>query len=180
MVRGHIEEIEEVALLAEEPIGHKSPMSEEDGGRNTETEYDPENRSFPRQVKVSGKKEEKKNQPALNHAHTSPQDAGCRNEPERRGIRKGGDDRRGKYENDANSADQNFRHSTQRRVATQKVSENLANDNEFYECLNYQKGKRTSPIGRSRSRRANIHYISEYSPCGLNNNVAKEGGELPV
>ena len=180
MVRGHIEEIQEVALLAEEPIGHKSPMSEEDGSRNTETEYDPENRPFPRQVKVSGEKEEKKNQPALHHAHTSAQHAGCGDEPERRGIRKGGNDRRGKYQNDANTADQNFRHSTQRRVATQEVSKNLANHNEFYERLNYQKSKRTTPIGRGRNRWANVYNIENSHPHRLKNGVTKEGGELPV
>ena len=63
VVRGHVKEIQEVALLAEEPIGHQSPMSKGDRSRNSETEYDPENRPFPRQVKVSGGKKEKKNQP---------------------------------------------------------------------------------------------------------------------
>jgi hypothetical protein len=43
VVGGHVKEIEKIALLAKEPIGHKSPMSEEDGSRNPETEYDPEN-----------------------------------------------------------------------------------------------------------------------------------------
>lgn len=180
MVRGHVEEIQEVALLAEEPIGHKSPMSKEDGSRNTETEYDPENRPFPRQVKVSGEKEEKKNQPALHHAHTSAQHAGCGDQPERRGIRKGGNDRRGKYQNDTNTADQNFRHSTQRRVATQEVSKNLANHNEFYEPFNYQESKRTTPIGRGRNRWANVYKVEASHPQRLKNGVTKEGRELPV
>ncbi|MGB8579178.1 MAG: hypothetical protein WCD47_00015 [Candidatus Sulfotelmatobacter sp.] len=155
-------------------------MSEEDGSRNAETEYDPEDRPFPRQVKVSGKKEEKKNQPALHHANASPQDAGRRNEPECRGIRKGGNDRRGKYQNDTNTANQNFRHSTQRRVTTQQVSKNLANHNEFYECFNYQESKRTPPINRSRNRRTNVDYIGEDTSCCLNNCVTEERGKLPV
>ena len=57
---------------------------------------------------------------------------------------------------------------------------NLANHNEFYERLNYQKSKGTTPIGRSRSRWADVYYISEYSPRGLKNGVTEEGGELPV
>jgi hypothetical protein len=100
-------------------------------------------------MKVSGEKEKKKNQTALHHTDTSAQHTSSGDKPERRGIRKSGNDRGGKYQNDTNAAYQNFRHSTQRRIATQEVSKNLANHNKFYERFNYQKGKRTPPISRS-------------------------------
>ncbi|MGB7598923.1 MAG: hypothetical protein WBM24_01355 [Candidatus Sulfotelmatobacter sp.] len=112
-------------------------MGEKNRGRNAEAEDNPENRALPRQMEVSGKEEQKKNKPTLNHAHASAQNAGCRNEPERRRIRKGGNDRGGKYENDTNTADQYFPHPAQGSIATQEVSENLANNNELYERFNY-------------------------------------------
>jgi hypothetical protein len=61
-----------------------------------------------------------------------------------------------------------------------KVSENFADDDEFYENFNDQEKKVGPPIHRTRDRRDNIDCIDERSSRCLENDVAEESGEIPV
>ena len=181
MIRGHVQEVEKIALLPKYPICEEGPTSKINRGRDSEAQRDSKNRALPPQVEVSGEDKKKYNQSTLDHTHASTQDPRCGNDPEGRRICIGCDDRCCKYKKDADAADKNFPQSGKRRVATQEVSENFANDNGLYEDLSDEEGQIAPPIDIIREDgRVYVYDVEDASPRGLKNCVTKEGRELLV